>query len=73
MPGPMSAPNGNVFLTLKAREGTSVSTGKTAKKRGVDFSKSREGHVKFWGENQPKSKPRRPKMTRARRQEQEAI
>lgn len=67
MPGPMSAPNGNVFLTLKAREGTSVSTGKTAKKRGVDFSKSRDGHTEHWG----KKGPKKPKMTRARRQQQE--
>lgn len=34
MPGPMSAPNGNVFLTLKPRDGNKmVKTGKTEKQR----------------------------------------
>lgn len=35
MPGPMSAPNGSVFLTLHPRGGNrNIKTGKTAVKKG---------------------------------------
>lgn len=57
MPGPMSAPNGNVFLTLKARDGSKVKTGKTDLKRGKIKHATKESEIR--------------KLSRARRQQQE--
>lgn len=62
MPGPCSAPNGNYFLTVQARDkGTVLKTGKTAKKRGANFDEARKGSIA----------PKR-KLSAARRREQES-
>lgn len=46
MPGPMSAPNGNVSLTDRNRNGKMVVTGKTAQKRTGSQSQKKRDEIK---------------------------